>query len=118
MEGPPCWPGQPGWGLMCPPCMHSWARASQLHLSVHSRCPIICHRALSDCLGRIWYAMTKRPWVSCSRPHAAHPLVFPLPSMQWRALEEARHAEGQAAVTAILHSAYRAQLATPACRQR
>lgn len=43
---------------------------------------------------------------------------MPSLSTQWRALEEARHSEGEAAVTATLHSAYRAQLATPACRQR
>lgn len=53
-------------------------------------------------------------------PYCPQPCFSLSPShpTQWRTLEEARHADGQAAVTAILHSAYRAQLATPACRQR
>ena len=57
--------------------------------------------------------------------HVSLPLAPPspprqaLPDLQWRVLDECRHGgSGAAGITATLHSAYRAQLATPCCTQR
>lgn len=58
------------------------------------------------------------PLAPPSPPPAQLPPQLTLADLQWRVLKEAEHTDGQAVVTTTLHSAYRAQLATPGCTQR